>query len=527
MIPRFVLLTLLSSVLAACMSDLGVDERSFACSTSADCAAGFACEAVSGQPYAGVCRASDVTDGDGVQPPPDYLCRSCTEDGDCGGEGRCTQLPAGKFCTSPCATNDDCPSGYFCFALGVGEPRCVPALVNTCAGCLQEPCPSGEYCDQAANTCRASSPQCDACVHDTECGRGQRCLAFGAFDRRCVPSCVGGCPEGSSCQTLGRTQGTEGVRACVPDGSTCCFGPDCGCSCSADQICDPSGQCVECLTDLQCPLDRPLCEGGQCQSGSCDGFSPHACWQSPSGCCDCLMGNHCPSGACDVGTGQCVEPPTDCYCQAPYPVCVVVNGSSTCVECSGNQDCGGGCSCDPYQYRCVRADGGGFCSATCATACSTDGDCPLGGTYALTCADGCCRDASGACDNVSSFCMVAGSECVSMYDALGAAGDAGTAAWATPGGGDADGDGVVETVLPTGLCSCTRSTACVAGSGFERAAPVGADDKEIPVCCPAGQECYDLLQVVSVLGGMSVDLTPVYDGGAGVCFAPGTPGPLR
>jgi hypothetical protein len=523
---RAVLLSILMLLAAlACLRDLGVDERLYACQTHDDCAEGFTCVPVTGQSYAGVCERDDDVVDDGVTPEPADLCRPCAGDAECD-QGRCTQLPAGRFCTSACSTNDDCPSGYFCFALGVGEPRCVPALVNTCAGCLQQPCDAGSYCDQAADACRPVVPACEACVHDPECGSGARCLAFGALDRRCVPDCGGGCPDNSTCQVLSREQGTEGARACVPDTAACCLGPDCGgCDCGAGQIC-LDGACVECVTDLQCPLERPLCEGGTCRAGTCEGEASFACWQATDGCCECWLDSDCPpGGVCDLGTGTCGVLPPSCDCAPPYGQCALVNGATTCLECTANDDCAGGCSCDSVVHRCLDVASGGFCASTCVSSCASDADCVAGPMFSLACDNGCCRDVGGACDNVAAFCTVSGSECVALYDALVEAGGGG-AAMATPGGGDLDGDGMIDDTLPAGFCSCTRSLAC-GGVDFEAAPVSRGDGLGQPVCCPAGQQCLELGQVLGYLQGALFDLTPALDDGPGVCFSSGGYGPLR
>jgi hypothetical protein len=519
---------LLLLAVAACLRDLGVDDRLYACQTHGDCAEGFTCVPVTGQSYAGVCERNDddvvdgdVVDDDVVTPDPADLCRPCSSDGDCD-QGRCTQLPAGRFCTSACSTNDDCPSGYFCFALGVGEPRCVPALVNTCAGCLQQPCDAGSYCDQAAGECRPAVPACEACVHDPECGVGSRCLAFGPLERRCVPDCAGGCPANATCQVFSREQGTEGVRACVPDTAACCFGPDCGgCDCGQGQIC-LDGACVECVTDLQCPLDRPLCQGGFCAAGTCEGETPFACWQSPTGCCACGADDDCGVGQlCDLVTGECGVLPPSCDCVPPYGACTLQDGVGVCAECVTDGDCGGYCSCDPWQRRCIQPSGG-FCQSTCASPCVTDGDCPSALGLALVCDGSCCRDVSGTCNNVEAFCTVAGSECTSITDELH---DGGSEAMAMPGAVDLDGDGLADDTLPAGLCSCTRSIEC-ASVDFA-AAPVGEKELTAPVCCPAGQQCVELVQLLSFVQGATYDLTSVQDGGPGVCFTNVAFGPLR
>ena len=56
------------------------------------------------------------------------LCRGCESDADCEDEGaRCVNLGEEGFrCTTPCSTEDDCPSGFMCAGIGGGAVQCLP-----------------------------------------------------------------------------------------------------------------------------------------------------------------------------------------------------------------------------------------------------------------------------------------------------------------------------------------------------------------------------------------------------------------
>lgn len=74
---------------------------------------------------------------------PGNLCSFCTEDSDCGGGYRCSEIPqqvpgggAGNYCTSDCVGNADCPDGFMCVPLEAGAPlQCAPKLGEIQAYC--------------------------------------------------------------------------------------------------------------------------------------------------------------------------------------------------------------------------------------------------------------------------------------------------------------------------------------------------------------------------------------------------------
>ena len=441
-----------------------------------------------------------------VVPQGDRLCQPCTDNSECGEAGNlCTPLPEGDYCTKLCGTNADCPSGFLCLEITSESKQCVPGLYNKCADCLVTPCAEGQYCDQLNNECKAVAPTCEPCIQDDECGVGSRCFAFAPGDRRCVVGCGEGnsCPEKSECFTLNGQQGTEGAVACVPQGSSCCFGPDCSSlDCSAEdtnKYVSPDGlACVECTQDSHCPFDTPKCENFACSSPGCDGATPVQCGTE---CCECTNDTHCNADpakpSCDVQTGVCVEGGGECACVDPYPGCITVDGQVMCVECTDDTQCQEGCACDINQYVCVNPGGGSYCN-TGLTGCT--GDCtntgcndPSGMMPNLKCdpASGCCYDGGGTCDNVSAFCIEAGSECKSILDIFGGGGTGGLPGM--PGGGS----------IGMGFCSCSgeleAGLACMMGGLGDIGIPgLGGDDV---VCCPDGMMCMDIMALFGALGG--------------------------
>lgn len=463
---------------------------------------------------------------DGTTPPEDVtpgtgaICTPCEADGDCNGSV-CSTLPEGDYCLPKCGSNADCPSGFMCLELTTaGYKQCVPGLYNKCADCLVNPCQTGQYCDQVSGACKAVKAQCATCIQDDECGQGSRCLKLASGEKTCVPECGAGgtCPEKSSCTTLDNQHGTEGVKACTPQGSACCFGAQCQTvDCSNEPVnkyVSPAGTCVQCLQDNHCPLDKPKCTSYACASPSCAAPTPVAC---PQGCCECTNNSHCtdPSKpSCDVGTGKCVETPGGpCGCVAPYPGCITVEGQVMCVECTEDSMCQQGCTCDTAQYVCVGS-GGGYCSqglTGCAGNCQSTGCVDTTGQYPnLKCdsASGCCYDGGGMCDNVTAFCVQPGQECKSIMDLFGGGMGGGLPGGlpGLPGGG----------AVGIGFCNCSGDMAaaiqCMMG-GLGGGIPGLPGSPTDVVCCPSGLICMDPAQLLGALGGSGTPST----GSSGLC----------
>jgi len=442
------------------------------------------------------------------------LCQVCTADADCG-DGRCTQLAEGSFCTSECSTNDDCPSGYLCFQVTSQGKDCVPGLYTKCPQCLIDGCAAGQTCDQASGACKAAAGECGPCEKDDDCGLGFRCFAFSAEVQRCVPECGAGCPGNSTCAAIAAGEGTEGVRVCKPNGGTCCFGDTCnaGCDCSdkpATPYCNPAGECAECLTDANCPVAKPDCVAGTCQSGpACPAATPVPC-DAPSGCCECTNDTHCggakpfcqANGTC--GTEQ------SCACVAPYPACLNVEGQVVCVECISDADCTtAGCTCNQGDHTCMGADGqacagSGTIPAAECTGCTTDGDCAVAEGFSLKCdvPTGCCYDTAGKCDNTAAFCP-AGATCAGLMAIAGL--DLGALL-----GGMGGGSGGIPTDMLGDMASyCSCPPDCLGGQTCVTAKEIS--DKSLGALAAilggmvspgSGTYCADLNSVPDLLGGL-------------------------
>jgi len=124
------------------------------------------------------------------------------------------------------------------------------------------------------------------------CNTGLACV-----DHACVvPSCsTDGCgPEAPVCEIT-----TDVCGACV-DSSSCARFPD-------TSLCDPdSGACVECVTDVDCTTDRPVCDAGACRS--------------------CQLDSECASGATSSTWIRTARMPGRVHARHPARACSSVSG---------------------------------------------------------------------------------------------------------------------------------------------------------------------------------------------------------
>ena len=457
---------------------------------------------------------------DTATPGTGSLCQPCTKDADCG-DGRCTLLAEGSFCTSACTSNNECPSGYMCAQMTTQGKDCVPGLYTKCPQCLIDGCPAGQTCDQATGACKAAAGQCGPCDKDEDCGLGARCFRFSAEEKRCVPECGSGCPAGSACTAMTAAEGTDGVQVCKPAGATCCYGAQCaaGCDCSgnaAKPYCNAADQCVECLTDANCPQAKPSCQQGVCKEAGaqCSAATPIPC-DLGNGCCQCTNDTHC-SGSTPYcqANGTCGAQ-QDCACVAPYPACLNSGGQVVCVECVQDSDCTtAGCTCSQADHTCVGADGAactgsGTIPAAECTGCTADAECPAAEGWSLKCdvPTGCCYDTTGKCDNVNGFCPQ-GSSCTGLMAIagidLGSLFGGGTGIPCMPGGGGLPTDMLGDMAS---YCSCPPAclggVACVTGKEISDKA-VGMLGQFLGgmINPNAGTFCADLNSVPDLLGGL-------------------------
>lgn len=285
---------------------------------------------------------------------------------------------------------------------------------------------SGSGCTKDLD-CPAASPVCDqlerrcvACLFDTQCDGGQRCVG---------KTCVGVVPCASSLNCVAH----EPYTICDPVTSTCvecveaadcpttadCVANLCrpyqACStsldCSQGLVCDPGkGRCVKCAGDPDC-ADGQVCVANACvvrtpcqSDNQCTPLGK-LCDKTLGYCVDCLGHDQCPDAYhCELGA--CVLD----VCQAGATSCQ--GAAEVTCEADGSgwgaaQACPGGTACK-VSVGCVAlaCTPGVSCQGDVLTTCSADGLTVLGvqdcGATGLRCVQGQCLNM--ACAPSQTYC---------------------------------------------------------------------------------------------------------------------------
>lgn len=430
------------------------------CSDDEDCPLGHRCDSETR-----VCHLAVERD----------LCGACTTDTQCPEGGICVRVRATgeRFCSRPCADDEDCPNGFGCRALvqdgvaydGRGAPRqCIP-LAETCNARkpLCSPCAGDAECGSALDLCLE-----DRSTGVRRCGRSCRpsCLwdenRHGYFDRDTGAPCTSGCPPGFGCLDVGGA-----TPQCVPEHRSCDDFCDASTpieervQCGPGRACDRSrNRCVPAIDGRSCaPCDRGTCPAGEGRPSVClvnhdrgESFCAAACESDEACWLDYGLGFSCvdvegrrlclpDAGSCQVGMaplGASCERGDECA----GAICIRHGSAGFCSgPCGRDADCGDArwicCARDEEGYDCSRPPEGG--EGVCA---------PRGGRFGDACGPGLAPCEDG-------YCLRLGSERVC------------TASCAT----DADCDAASGS---SGAYRCIG--ALVEGPGFER----------VDVCFPAG-----------------------------------------
>ncbi len=359
--------------------------------------------------------AADVTAA-----APATQCEACETTADCAPAFDCVALLNGSFCIGRCTSVLDCSSKFTCdvAASTDASKHCLPPKY-ACEGCVVSGCPIDQVCDVPTGKCVVGKAPCTPCQSLSDCGPGLKCAALASPDfstqKICMPDCSANasCPAGSLCQK------TDAGTACGFTGLACCYGPSCkpdaGCATCPDKCI--LGACVACLVDSSCP-------GGHCDTTS------HACVNvagcppdkpiklADGSCGQCAATSDCGKlQICDKAAHACIADPITCQaCNAPYPDCVQINATWSCVQCSSDATCAAQKlgTCSTQTFTCSGNSGGGD---PITGGCKQASDCQnLGTAFDLACdatGTGLCYDKAGKCDNISAFCNVAkGCSCV-------------------------------------------------------------------------------------------------------------------
>lgn len=231
----------------------------------------------------------NVCAGGACTPKPLQAGVVCSQNGGavCDGSGNCVQ----------CNTASDCGTNTACRTYNCTNYTC--GVSNTPAGYV--------VANPVPGDCR--SDQCD--------GNGN--ITTNAVDNNDLPA-----DDGNQCTSDTCVAGSPSHPA-KPSGATC--------SQNGGSVCDGAGNCVQCLSASQCPGQDTTCQTRTCNGGICgtsNAISGTACIENGGTVCD--------------GTGDCVQCVTSVNCSAgdycSSGVCVpCIPGGGSCS--TTNQCCGG------------------------------------------------------------------------------------------------------------------------------------------------------------------------------------------
>ncbi len=397
-------------------------------------------------------------------------CAACQNDSECATGYGCVPLLNStdhNFCVKLCDSEAECGSGLICQqATTAAQKFCIPPTFK-CEGCATTGCKGDESCDFTVNppACIGVGGACAPCQIPKDCGDGLTCVKQGS-SKICAPACGGGlnCPANSVCTTF-----SGGISACAYGADACCFGDSCTAASACAGCTDKcvAGKCVDCLKDSDC-ADGGTCvlTSFTCEKATCPAEKPLKLVTGE--CVECTNDTHCAASSkgpkCISNVCSPSNQNNECsVCKDPYPGCVEINGTWSCVECATDDDCAkknkGNCSAKTYTCS-GTTQGGGPTSGTC----KSDADCPAGTTgFDLACdvASGLCYDKNGQCDNLAAFCNAAAGSVCKPFDALGLGGGGLPQIPGLPGGG-----GTQPATSGAGVCSC-GSTSSGSGSGWD------------------------------------------------------------
>ncbi len=309
------------------------------CPTDCACPSGKMCVGGSCRPTGSCCEGASC---------------SVTTQADCSGKWTNGDDCIGNPCEICCVNDADCNDADFCNG------------TETCLSCAcwpgTPPCPSGECCDEDADSCVAGG----TCSSNSECDNEDFCDG--------EERCVGGCCEAGTppCGSQDCCEETDSCDACCECGDGIC---EANCDENASSCCE---DCAECCDDDDCS-DDSVCVGNNCvdcldNSGCDDGLFCNGQELCVAG--DCLFGD----GPCGgVGGRLCDEENDDC-----------------CKECADDDDC---------------ANDDEFCKDGCCNGGPQPPACIPGDPD--SCQDGLFCNGVEFCDDVTDECESPGSPCAS------------------------------------------------------------------------------------------------------------------
>lgn len=309
-----------------------------------------------------------------------YCTSDCATNEDCGEDGTCVASGGGSnLCLANCDPDDpaSCRPGYGCTTGTIGTV-CIPGCSSDadCEGGLECAVGSGDF---GEGTCfDPDSAVGDECAEDDECPVGGFCLAEdfagwpggACITTDCDYASGMGCGEGAVCAEgnfgglcLAGCETDDDCRdsyGCVADGTY----PDrmtCRPACTSDDACAGSSVCNPAL--------------GTCDDPFSDGLLGEACGRGIGPCTGgtCLRefdtglpGAFCTYVGCTLG------PDADDGCPADG-VCVEGSGENLCfASCEDDDDCRAGYACRPVDEDDATRGMGCFAACENDSVCAND-----------------------------------------------------------------------------------------------------------------------------------------------------------
>ncbi|HTB56634.1 MAG TPA: isopeptide-forming domain-containing fimbrial protein [Polyangia bacterium] len=364
------------------------------CTADADC--GGTTPACQPSGACGVCSAKNTSACKGTTPVCNAgtgTCGGCTADAQCGGATPVCQ-PSGACGACTPANTANCPAARpLCdTSSGAGvcvgcrtaadcggvTPVCSPTT-HTCGPCTSDgapscPDPSRPACQASgslagactecspsnAGKCAGEKPEClptglCGCDADPACGGPMSGMICSGPNGVCTPGCGtaprNDCPTGMTCANIVNGTGTCGTS------SGCTLDSDCTSPLPRCNVATTSGQCVQCLTDADCPAPF-VCDPTRNSCTECTPTKTAACDPNLAGA-QCLSGGQC--GCTD--DADCGNATSGRVCNTPSgvcgPGCRGTGGNSCPVSqvCTSTTTAIGGCQNPPPSDG--GADGGG------------------------------------------------------------------------------------------------------------------------------------------------------------------------
>ncbi len=466
-----------------CVTDnQGVHRCLASCQTNQDCRNGYACVAdptTSGavcEPYgggtggigdpctsvadcSGGTKATCTTDTGGY--PGGYCSTACASTDQCPSGSACVSSNGGTGnCEKTCSADTDCRTGYTCQKDSQGNLVCSPGGISSSGGDNGAACTDNSQC--TGHACRDElhsgwkGGYCYApCRNDSDCGSGSHCgdvhtSAQGFSAGECFANCSSNadCRTGYTCWD---TDG-DGKTECAPEGSgsgavgdPCTTIDQCANGASASCVVNingyPKGYCTtSCSNSQACPgtahCTHPSGDAkGFCLAAPCCSSLVTCTYDSNNDTYSCPQGMHCTYNALN-NFGH--------YCAYDGESCDATHACPDGHECSGKTS--GHCL--------VCANGG--------TTCRNDYDC-----YDLD------QNNSLECWPAAKGSGAVGSPCTRIRDCDG--GVHGTCLFEDKGS------------FPGGMCvhNCTDGTACPSGTAcINLTANAPAGTQTVKVCLP-------------------------------------------